>query len=135
MPETPFAEKDVLWRWTPTDQQKTEAHLKLDEIVVVKNEQVHGRILPCGRLGTTWVWGYPHLNPFVAAELLRQLRESQARIAVLEEAVTEALAQATGEWDQMQRHPASRFAGDVAYYESVLHPESQAREMLGEDKP
>lgn len=70
----------------------------------------------------------------VAAELLRQLRESQARIAVLEEAVTEALAQATGEWDQMQRHPASRFAGDVAYYESVLHPESQAREMLGEDK-
>jgi hypothetical protein len=39
----------------------------------------------------------------------------QARIAVLEEAVTEALAQA-------------------AYYESVLHPESQAREMLGEDK-
>lgn len=57
----------------------------------------------------------------------------QARVKVLEEAVTEALVAAKAEWNLVLRHPASRFAGDVAYYESVLYP--QAREMLGEDKP
>lgn len=105
MPETPFAEADVLWRWTPTDQQKTEAHLKLDEIVVVKNEQVHGRFLPWERLGTTWVWGYPHLNPFVAAELLRQLRESQARIEELERSLAgDEAKRIVASWPEWKRN-------------------------------
>lgn len=110
---------------------RTMVFATLDEVMQEMLTEFEGRYAGMG--GDSF--GRVTIDRGGAAELLRQLRESQARIAVLEEAVTEALAQATGEWDQMQRHPASRFAGDVAYYESVLHPESQAREMLGEDKP
>jgi len=64
MPEQPFQEKDVLWRWTPTDEQED---VTCDEYVIVRNTRWPGGLCAWRRVGQLWDPGCLSLR--AAAEL------------------------------------------------------------------
>lgn len=77
MPEQPFDEKDVLWRWKPTEEQKEACHYDLpDEFVLTAWDGGDCLVIKWWMESGEW---RKQLAGGVLPELLRQLRESQEK--------------------------------------------------------
>ena len=48
------------------------------------------------------------------------LREIARRYKAMQDAIEDCLTTATADWDNVARHPASRFRKDVEYYTTLL---------------
>lgn len=107
MPETPFAEADVLWRWKP--EPKTLDHPakwvddEADEYAVVRCPEVPCGVMVYGVYRGRWE-ANPKTRPLIA-ELLRQLRESQARIEELERSLAgDEAKRIVASWPEWKRN-------------------------------